>query len=187
MTDQQTAASPAPATPVPDNPGALSPDQAASWLEQLGAQAEWRDKLLRNDGQTRKLFDQLVQKRSEAETAEAVVVAAMDPSLPPPVTGTAPNVAGLSPADVLRSGVAALLAAGSSPGAVVELLKNEPVVSPEDFAIIEREVRVKMLGNKEWTQKLLSGDLEARRQLAAWHTIAITSRPSPWGPTPGVR
>jgi hypothetical protein len=109
----------------------------------------------------------------------------MDPSVPAPVAG-GPNVGGLSAADV-RSGVAELLAAGSSPGAIVELLQNKPVVSPEDFAIIEREFKVRCLGKVEWKARLLAGDLETRRQLSAFHTISITSRPSPWGPTPGVR
>ena len=170
-------ATPAP-PPLPDNPAALSPDQATSWLEQLGQRTDWRDKLLRNDGATRKLFDALVQKRSESDLA-AQIVADAD-VLPPP--GGATNNAGLSPYDV-KTGVQSLLADGLTPGTIVELLHNAPVVTPEDFKIIEREFRVKCLGNAEWTQKLLAGDLDTRRQLLAWHTISITSRPLPPTPT----
>jgi hypothetical protein len=119
----------------------------------------------------------LVARKAESEVVDQVVAAATDTSVP----SLSP-----SPAD-LKVGVRGLLENGLSPGAISELLKNEPVVTPEDFEFIRREFSVRCLGNREWTQKLLSGDLEARRQLLAWHTIAITSRPAPWGPVTGVR
>jgi hypothetical protein len=181
MSDEQTPATPASAPPAPppafDDVAKLSARQAASWITDLGQRVEWVSKLLSGgDPGTLKLFEALVAKRSEGEIVDEVIASA---DTPLPEGGA--NNAGLSPRDV-RTGVAALLDDGLSGGSVAELLRNQPVVSPEDYRVLSREFSSACLNNAEWKTRLLAGDPEAKRQLLAWGTIKITSRPLPESP-----
>jgi hypothetical protein len=99
---------------------------------------------------------------------------------PLPAEGGA-NVAGLSARDV-KTGIVGLLDDGLSTGAVGELLRNQPVVSPEDYRVLSREFSSACLNNAEWKTRLLAGDPVAKRQLLAWGTIKVTSRPLPESP-----
>jgi hypothetical protein len=178
MTDEQTTAPATPASPPSvEDVGKFSASQAASWITDLGQRVEWVSKLLSGgDPGTLKLFEVLVAKRSEGDVVDEVIAGA-DVSLP---DGGANN-AGLSPRDV-RTGVASLLDDGLSTGAVGELLRNQAVVSPEDYRRLSREFSSRCLNNPIWKTALLAGDPEAKRQLLAWGTIKITSRPLPESP-----
>jgi hypothetical protein len=185
MTDTATEApatsAPVPPTAMPDNIAALSPSQAAAKLDALLAQQEFSAKYLNGDGASRKLVDDLVERKAQTETAEAIVSTA---DLPLPAAGGV-NTGGLSARDV-RTGVAALLDDGLSAGAVVELLRNAPLGTAEDYKIIEREFSTKCLRNQEWVKRLLDGDPDAQRQLLAMGVIKVTSRPLPEAPTSGI-
>jgi hypothetical protein len=169
---------PAPATPAPpqlEDVPKHSPAQAGHWVDELRVQ--WLDKLLTGgDPATLALFNALVRKRSEGDVVEEVLSADM----PLPVDG-GPNDHGLSRRDV-RSGIAGLLDDGLSGGAVTELLVNRPIVSPEEYRILSREFSERCLNNAEWKAALLAGNPTAKRQLLAWNTIKITSRPIPESP-----
>lgn len=178
MSDEQT---PVPATPAPppqlEDVAKFSASQAASWITDLGQRVEWLDKLLSGgDPGTRALFDALVRKRSEGALADEIVAGA---DMPLPEGGA--NDHGLSRRDV-RTGVQALLSDGLSAGSVTELLANRPVVSAEDYRVLSREFSSQCLNNATWKSALLAGDPVAKRQLLAWGTIKITSRPLPESP-----
>ena len=140
---------------------------------------DWVSKLLKGgDPGTLALFNRLCEKRSEADAVDEVIDDVNDVPLPMP--GGA-NDHGMSARDV-RSGIAGLLDDGLSSGAVGELLRNQPVVSPEDYRALSREFSARCLNNPEWNAALLAGDPEAKRQLLAWGTIKLTSRPLPESP-----
>jgi hypothetical protein len=183
MSDEQTSApaigSPAtPATPPQlEDVAKFSASQAASWITDLGQRVEWVSKLLNGgDPGTLKLFEALVAKRSEGDVVDEVLGADM----PLPPEGGA-NDHGLSRRDV-KTGIVGLLDDGLSTGAVGELLRNQAVCSPEDYRVLSREFSSACLNNAEWKTRLLAGDAEAKRQLLAWGTIKITSRPLPEAP-----
>jgi hypothetical protein len=179
MSEEQTSvtlAPPAPATPPQlDDVAKLSPAQAAHWVDELRVQ--WLDKLLSGgDPATLALFNALVAKRSEGDVVDEVLGADM----PLPPEGGA-NDHGLSRRDV-KSGIVGLLDDGLSTGAVGELLHNRAVCSPEDYRVLSREFSARCLNNPEWKAALLAGNPEAKRQLLAWGTLKITSRPLPESP-----
>ena len=153
----------------------MSPGQAAHWVDELRVQ--WLDKLLSaGDPGTLALFNALVAKRSEGDAVAEVLGA----DVPLPAEGGA-NDHGLSRRDV-KSGIVGLLDDGLSTGAVGELLANRPVVSPEDYRALSREFSERCLNNAEWKAALLAGSPTAKRQLLAWGTIKVTSRPLPGSP-----
>jgi hypothetical protein len=182
MSDESTPAPAAPATPAPPPPpledvAKMSPGQAAGWVDELRTRVEWVAKLLNGgDPGTLALFNALVAKRTEADVVDEVLGADM----PLPVDG-GPNDHGLSRRDV-RSGIAGLLDDGLSGGAVGELLRNQAIVSPEEYRALSREFSERCLNNAEWKAALLAGNPTAKRQLLAWNTIKITSRPLPESP-----
>jgi hypothetical protein len=173
MTDEIAPATSAP--PQLEDVATMSPGQAAHWVDEL--RVTWLDKLLSGgDPGTRKLFEALVAKRSEGDVVDEVLGADM----PLPVDG-GPNDHGLSRRDI-RSGIAGLLDDGLSGGAVGELLRNQAVCSPADYRALSREFSERCLNNAEWKAALLAGNPTAKRQLLAWGTLKLTSRPLPESP-----
>ena len=165
------------------NVDAMTSQQAATKLAELGQQTEWRDKLLSGDGRTTKLFQQLTEKRSQTATAESLIAAAADPNAPQPRDGGANNKAGMSKRDEVQE-VQWHLATGASLEEAAEWQIGEAMVSPSDFQAIERTVRAQ-LENPDFAKDYLAGKPYARAIMDRWHRIAVLSRPLP--PTTAIR
>jgi hypothetical protein len=144
-----------------------TPAEASARLNAVTANPEWTAKMLAGNGPEVRELHELVAKKAEGSKLDQI----MNGSLP---TGPMQmNEAGVSPANAVAS-VAWLREASVSDGAVRQLFEGQPV-SREEFQAAER-LRASRLGDKAWITKLLTGDHDAKAELALMSIIRVNGQ-----------
>jgi hypothetical protein len=139
---------------------ATTPAEAQARMDALTQNQEWRDKLFAGDVATRSEFDTLTKLQADAADRVANVMAGK--TEPPVMEMTTPEHP-LSTHD-LASSVETLREAGIGDEAIRQALNGDPV-SAEERRQVEH-FKTARFGDEEWRRALLSGDHEARRELA---------------------
>jgi hypothetical protein len=137
----------------------LTPSEAATKLETLGADEAWRVRFLAGDGPAVQEFHQLMSAKHKADRIESVMNG----------TASAQPLETVMPGEIsthnLMLSVADLRSIGLRDVPLRDFLEGKPITKA-DRALVEDHER-RMLGSAEWRAKYLSGDAEARTNLTA--------------------
>ncbi len=161
--------------PAPDvnvNVTAMTPQQATAKLEELTGNAEWTERLLRPGSTSlspeRKLFDQLIEKKYEADrTGRLLSDAPIEPQI------GALNRGGISDQHA-RDAIGALRDLGISDGSIQELFDD--VKYPADVVAAAEQMYREKTREEGWVDLLLSGDPVAQRELILLTQILRVNR-----------
>jgi hypothetical protein len=153
MNDVIAAATP-PAAPPAAPAAPLSPTEAANKLVELRSNAEWGDRVLRNDPSATAELRSLAKLVSEGNDLDAMIVAAQD----------APDssIGGQLSLKKVAGEIGSLRESGLSDDVIRELLSDR-VPTPQEVDAVKRFQKFRH-GDEAWVKKYLAGSYEESRE-----------------------